>query len=297
MLSGEWLGPCQARSMRSPPISSVRRSPKVSSFGGRAGSSSRSSSCRVSSCPMRVTFLSNSDDGADVVGVVVRVDEVLDLVADAVGGGDLVDRALDVVADRRRGVEQHDAVGGGEERRLVGAVGDPVEVPLDAADVVALLVQRRAERRPGDRRVVGEEIVSRSWAGSSPSRGRPIESRKSLVSIRSGMLPRWSASAADGAAPRAAARARRPRPAAGVGTRGAGRRPGAVRRAGCRQDRAARGHGRGGAGVPASARSVGVEGEMELAVRGAAAAVLAEPRSPGARSRSRSATRSRSRSG
>ena len=36
---------------------------------------------------------------ADVVGVVVGVDEVLDLVADAVRGGDLVDRALDVVPD------------------------------------------------------------------------------------------------------------------------------------------------------------------------------------------------------
>jgi hypothetical protein len=61
MLSGEWLGPCQARSMRSPPISSVRRSWNVSSFGGLAGSSSRSSSRRVSSCPMRVAFLSNSE--------------------------------------------------------------------------------------------------------------------------------------------------------------------------------------------------------------------------------------------
>jgi hypothetical protein len=45
---------------------------------------------------------------AGVVGVVVRVDEVVDLVADAVGGGDLVDGPLDVVADRGRRVEQHD---------------------------------------------------------------------------------------------------------------------------------------------------------------------------------------------
>ena len=77
-----------------------------------------------------------------MVGVVMGVDEMVDLVADAVGGGDLVDGALDVVADRGRRVEQDDAVRGGEERRLVGAVGDPVEVPLDAADVVALLVER-----------------------------------------------------------------------------------------------------------------------------------------------------------
>src|SRR5438445_643271 len=62
MLSGEWLAPCQARSIRSPPISSVRRSSNVSSFGGRAGSSSRSSRRRVSSCPMRATFLSNRND-------------------------------------------------------------------------------------------------------------------------------------------------------------------------------------------------------------------------------------------
>src|SRR6266542_2712810 len=98
MLSGEWLAPCQARSMRSPPISSVRRSWNVSSFGGLAGSSSRSS---------------------------------------------------------RRRVEQHDAVRGRQERALVGAVGDPVEVPLHPADVVALLVERRPERGAGDRCVVG----------------------------------------------------------------------------------------------------------------------------------------------
>ena len=86
---------------------------------------------------------------AGVVGVVVGVDEVRDPVADAVGGGDLVDRALDVVTDRGRRVEQDDAVRGGQERRLVGAVGDPVEVLLDPSDVVALLVEGGAERRPG----------------------------------------------------------------------------------------------------------------------------------------------------
>jgi hypothetical protein len=46
---------------------------------------------------------------ADVVGVVVRVDEVGDLVAGAVRGRDLVDGAPDVVADRRRRVQQDDA--------------------------------------------------------------------------------------------------------------------------------------------------------------------------------------------
>ena len=95
---------------------------------------------------------------AGMIGVVVGVDEMRHLVADAVGGGDLVHRALDVVADRRRRVEQHDAVLGGQERRLVGAVGDPVEVLLDASDVVALLVERGAERRPRDRRVVRQVL-------------------------------------------------------------------------------------------------------------------------------------------
>jgi hypothetical protein len=41
MLSGEWLGPCQARSIRSPPISRVRLSWNVSSFGCGGGQ------CRV----------------------------------------------------------------------------------------------------------------------------------------------------------------------------------------------------------------------------------------------------------
>jgi hypothetical protein len=91
---------------------------------------------------------------AGVVGVVVGVDQVGDGVADAVGGGDLVDGPLQVVADGRGRVEQDDAVGGGQERRLVGAVGDPVEVPLDPADVVALVVEDGTERRARDRRVV-----------------------------------------------------------------------------------------------------------------------------------------------
>src|SRR5919204_6728008 len=119
MLSGEWLAPCQARSIRSPPISSVRRSWNVSSLGGRAGSLSRSSK----SPRLRVSdardVLVEQRGRAGVVGVVVRVDEVCDLVADAVGGRDLVDGALDVVADRRRRVEQHDAVRRCQERGLI----------------------------------------------------------------------------------------------------------------------------------------------------------------------------------
>jgi hypothetical protein len=59
-------------------------------------------------------------------------------------------------ADGRGCVEQHDAVVGGQERGLVDPVGDPVQVPLHAPDVVALVVEGRAERGPGDRRVVGQ---------------------------------------------------------------------------------------------------------------------------------------------
>ena len=53
---------------------------------------------------------------ADVVGVVMGVDEVGDPIADAVGGGDLVHRALDVVTDGGRRVEQDNAVLCGQER-------------------------------------------------------------------------------------------------------------------------------------------------------------------------------------
>jgi hypothetical protein len=82
---------------------------------------------------------------AGVIGVVVGVDKVRHRVAYPVGGGDLVDGPLKVVADGRGRVEQHDAGPGGQERRLVGAVRDPVEVPLHAGDVVSLVVERGAE--------------------------------------------------------------------------------------------------------------------------------------------------------
>src|SRR5580700_411732 len=93
---------------------------------------------------------------AGVVGMVMRVDEVRHLVADAVRRGDLVDSPLYVVADGRGRVDKDDAVRGGQERRLVGTVGDPVQVSLDASDVVALLVERGAERGSRDWRVLGE---------------------------------------------------------------------------------------------------------------------------------------------
>jgi hypothetical protein len=96
---------------------------------------------------------------------------VRDLVAHAVRGGDLVDGPLQVVADGGRRIEQDDAVRGREERRLIHTVGDPVEVPLDASDVVALLVESRPERRPGHGRVVRQAL---DGGGSRAGRGLRI---------------------------------------------------------------------------------------------------------------------------
>src|ERR1700722_8096010 len=81
----------------------------------------------------------------------VGADQVGDLVGQPVGGGDLVHGTPDVVADVRGRVENHDAVGGGQERRHVDVVSDRVEVPLDLPDVVSVLVQGRplGDRRKG----------------------------------------------------------------------------------------------------------------------------------------------------
>lgn len=110
---------------------------------------------------------------AGVVGVVVGVDEVGDTVADAVGGRDLVDRPLDVAPDRRRRVEQDDPVRRGEERRLVGPVGDPIEIAFHAADVVAPLVERGSERRGWDGSVVGQ-VRGAHGAGRGLHLGRHV---------------------------------------------------------------------------------------------------------------------------
>src|SRR2546426_1498 len=64
------------------------------------------------------------------------------------------------IASGRR-VEEDDAIGGGQERRLVGAVRDPVQVSLDASDVVPLVVESRAERRPRHGRVVRQSVGAR----------------------------------------------------------------------------------------------------------------------------------------
>src|SRR2546425_10206375 len=59
--------------------------------------------------------------------------------------------------DARRRVEEDDAVRRRQEGGLVDAVGDPVEVPLNAPDVVALLVESRAERGGWDGRVIRKD--------------------------------------------------------------------------------------------------------------------------------------------
>jgi hypothetical protein len=86
---------------------------------------------------------------AGLVGVVVGVDQMGHCTADTFGRRDLVHGPPQVVADGRRGVEQHHPVGRREERRLVGAVGDPVQVALDAANEVALLVEGRPRAASG----------------------------------------------------------------------------------------------------------------------------------------------------
>src|SRR6266540_3297676 len=155
MLSGVWLVPCHARSIRSPPTSSLWWVWNVRSGTGLAGSLSRASSRLVSMWPTRTTLRPNS---AEVVGVVVRVDDVGHLVGHAVGRRDLVDGALQVVPDGGGRVEQHHPLFGGQESRLVAAVGDPVQVLLHPPDEVALRVDGRAQRGRRYRRVVRQRV-------------------------------------------------------------------------------------------------------------------------------------------
>src|SRR4051812_32024451 len=96
--------------------------------------------------------------------MVVRVDEVRDLVGQAVGGCDLIDSSLDVVADGRRRIKQHNTIWCRQECGLIGAVRKPVEIALDLPHVVTLLVKSRAECVAWDRRVIGE-IFWVGWAG------------------------------------------------------------------------------------------------------------------------------------
>ena len=76
-----------------------------------------------------------------VIGMVMRVNQMRDGVADAFSLGDFVHRPAEIVADRRRHVEEDDPLVGGQECRLVGPVGDPEQVPFNSPDVITLLVQ------------------------------------------------------------------------------------------------------------------------------------------------------------
>ena len=129
-----------------------------------------------------------------MIGVVMGIDEMRHLVADAVGGGDLIHGPLDVVTDGGRRVEQDDAVACRQERALVGPVRDPVEVPLDSPDVVALLVDRGAERRPAGSAHSPEARRRSSGAASAGASVGVLAHRRSPCSTASerGATPRRS---------------------------------------------------------------------------------------------------------
>src|SRR6266851_3204900 len=84
----------------------------------------------------------------------VRVDEMRHLVAHAIGSGDFVHCPLQIAADGGGCVEEHDAISCRQECGYVDTIGDPVEVPLHAANVIALVVEGRAERCCWDRCVI-----------------------------------------------------------------------------------------------------------------------------------------------
>jgi hypothetical protein len=89
-----------------------------------------------------------------LIGAVMRVDEVRHRVVRAGRGGDLVYGPLDIATEPGRRIEPDDAVAGRQERGLAAPVRDPVEISLDAPDVVALSVDRRAKRGRWDRPTV-----------------------------------------------------------------------------------------------------------------------------------------------
>jgi hypothetical protein len=108
-------------------------------------------------------LVANPDDvvakkvgGTCVVRMVMGVDDMGDGIGDAFSLGNLVYCAAQVVADRRRGIEQDYPLIGGKESGLVGTVGDPEQVPLDAPDIVALVIEGWPECGLRDRHVVGK---------------------------------------------------------------------------------------------------------------------------------------------
>ncbi len=186
---------------------------------------------------------------------------------------------------------------GRQEGRLVGPVGNPVEVALDASDVVALFVEGGPERGPRHRRVVREVLrlgtCTRECLGCRVgcAHGRSVrpepraripeclspppecavqaclkDERRGAGGSRAGRAPAGSPPRARGARPASPGRAQRQR-----------RGPRAPRRAGRRQDGPAGVRGRGEPGVPRRPhdRRRGRDG---AAVRGTSEPVLALPR-------------------
>ena len=126
-------------------MSSLRRLEGVSSGAGRAGIVVPQQE------PPRLRMPDPHDVAAEqrrttrVIGVMMRMDQMGHLVADTVSSSDFVYSPLQVVADGWRRVEQHDAGRRGHERGLVHAIGHPVQISLDAANVVALFVDGGTE--------------------------------------------------------------------------------------------------------------------------------------------------------
>src|SRR5580700_10705510 len=107
--------------------------------------------------------MSNSSDTSvkqrgcsGVIGVVVGVNEIGNLVADAVSDRNLIHGPLDVVSQSCGSVKQDDSIISGHKCTLVVRIRNPVEVPHDPPDVVALLTHRRSEPRPADPRTTSE---------------------------------------------------------------------------------------------------------------------------------------------
>jgi hypothetical protein len=169
MLSGVWLLPCHARSIRS---ADVQRAVGLERHVGQGHGPGRvvvpGQQPLGLDVPHSDHVAAEQRRCADVVGMVVRVDDVGHLVGHAGVGRDLVDGALQVASDARGRVEQHHPLPGGQEGRLVGAIGDPVQILLYPPGVIALRVDGRAQRGRRYGRVVGQRIGRRRFGEGAP---------------------------------------------------------------------------------------------------------------------------------
>ncbi len=119
-----------------------------------------------------------------MVGVMMRVYEIPDGVADPIRPGDLVDCPLEVVADRWRRVEQDDPVGRRQERRLV----DPV--PAAQSSVCSLPCASVGEIDAGR---AWSQLTSRKPVVVDPSNVWTMLEKVSYSARSSGALGRDSA--------------------------------------------------------------------------------------------------------